>query len=416
MGSTKNRSGFDTVRVSDLCHYHYCSICVYFVALFAKKNCAKNTLFKETVSITNQAFNYIGQQDIPYNIVTALSFSEYPYEITEVKKTHWGIYDLASAKAILHNEQFQKTGIVGGRNMKRTAMYLQDTNKPLVLVGNTKIRGNVFLPRLSVKSGSIGGTSYYNPTLIYGNISQSNTSLPGIKNIDFLRAFINDRPFDDLEEFELEDGMQRQRSFEESTQVHKSSGSIYLQNISLKGNLIIAAGDSITVHPSATLEHVLLVAPKIVVLEKTRGTFQALASQKIDIAKQCNLGYPSALIVLEAENSQRDQTEEAIRIGESTEMKGVVLFETEKKPFDYNVQVLIEENAVISGEVYCKKNLELKGSINGAVFTGNFIAREYGSTYINHIYNGNIDSKALTDHFSGLFMGGTNVTVAKWVH
>ncbi|MDT7831228.1 hypothetical protein RQM59_02495 [Flavobacteriaceae bacterium S356] len=389
-----------------------------FVSLLylQKRIAQKSTLFKETVSHTNQAFDYIAQAAIPYNTVTDLSFSEYPSETTKVERTHWGIFDLISVTATLNNEQFQKIGIVGGKSTRRTAMYLQDTNKPLVLVGDTQIKGNVFLPRLSVKPGSIGGTSYYGSSLIYGNTAQSSTSLPGVQNIKFLGAFIKDKPFSDYEEFELEDGIQRRRSFAQSTQVHISLDSLYLQNISLKGNIIVASEVAITVHPSALLEHVLLVAPKIVVLPKTKGTFQALASQEIQVAEQCDLGYPSALIVAESRSQNRGKDKEAIKIGENSRLKGVVVYDTEKKPFDYDIQVSIGEGTVITGEVYCKKNLELKGSVKGSVFTGNFIAREYGSVYVNHIYNGLIDGDAVTDQLSGLFMNRTTISVAKWVH
>ena len=385
--------------------------------LYLQKRIAqKNTLFKETISHTNQAFDYIAQATILYNTVTDFSFSEYPSETTKVQRKHWGIFDLISVTAVLNNEQFQKIGIVGGKSTRRTAMYLQDTNKPLVLVGNTTIKGNVFLPRLGIKPGSIGGTSYYGSTLIYGNTAQSSTSLPGVQNVPFLREFINDKPFTDFEEFELEDGMQQRRSFAQSTQVYASSSSIYLQNISLKGNLIIASEDSITVHPSALLEHVVLIAPKIRVLSRAKGIFQALASEKITIEEGCSLEYPSALVVVEENNSSRDIKEVALEISKNTRLEGVVVYESAKEAFDYNIQVQIGEGAVITGEVYCKKNLELKGSVKGSVFTGNFIAREYGSVYVNHIYNGTIEADALTDQFSGLFMNGTNVSVAKWVH
>lgn len=385
--------------------------------LYLQKRIAqKNTLFKETIHHTNQAFDYVAQTTIPYNTVTDFSFSEYPSESTQVQRTHWGVFDLISATVTLNNERFQKIGIVGGNTTQRSALYLQDTNKPLILVGNTKIQGNVFLPKLGVRRGSIGGTSYYGSQLIYGNSEQSGTSLPGIQNIDFLREFITYKPFDNYEQFALEDGVQQQRSFAELTQVHTSLESIYLQNISLKGNIIIASETSITVHPSAILEHVLLIAPKIVVLSKTKGTFQALATENISVGEACVLEYPSALAVIEESSNNRDLKEAALEISKNTQLKGVVIYDTEKKPFDYNIQVVIREGAIITGEVYCKKNLELKGTVKGAVYTGNFIARENGGVYVNHMYNATIEAGALAGEFSGLFMSGTNLSIAKWVH
>ncbi len=39
------------------------------------------------------------------------------------------------------------------------ALYLKDNNKPLVLVGGTRIDGKAYLPKRGVKSGNIAGYS-----------------------------------------------------------------------------------------------------------------------------------------------------------------------------------------------------------------------------------------------------------------
>lgn len=381
-----------------------------------KRIAQKGTLYKETVYHTHQTFDYLAQSEIPYNTLTELTFSEYGNETTQVERRHWGIFDMISVTARLNNEQYRKIGIIGGKNSYRNALYLQDTKKPLVLVGNTQIKGDAALPRFGVKPGSIAGVSYYGSSLVYGNTKLSSSSLPEIQNMRFVREFIRDRGFPDSEEIDLEDGVKLDRSFTESTWVYNSTQSIYLQNIQLEGNIIITSDEKITVHPSAKLQHVLLVAPKVEVLSTTKGTFQVLASEQVSVGTNCVLAYPSAIVVAESKDTKRDQQEEAIKVGEYSQISGVLVYDAETLVSDYNAQVAIERGAGIMGDVYCNKNLELKGSVRGSIVTGNFLARESGRVYVNHLYNAVIDGIDITSEFGGLFMVGTRLAVAKWVY
>lgn len=381
-----------------------------------KRIAQKGALYKETMHHAHQTFNYLAQSEVPYNTTKDFVFSEYANESTGLERTHWGIFDLVSVTAKLRNEEYRKIGIAGGKNTGRSALYLQDTKKPLVLVGNTKINGNVFLPAYGVKPGSIAGVSYYGSSLINGTIKQSSTSFPSLQNIEYIKTFIRDKNVQESEEFELEDGMQRQRSFALSTLVYNSNESIYLQNVQLEGNIMIVSDKKIIVHPSTTLQHVILIAPKIEVLGTTKGSFQALASEQVIIGAKSTLEYPSAIVVSALERTGEDRQVEAIKIGENSIVKGVVVYDTQTREFDYNTQVLIDEGVRVVGEVYCKKNLELKGKVNGTVSTGNFLARASGGVYVNHLYDAVIDGVHITPEFSGLFMSGTHLSVAKWVY
>lgn len=382
-----------------------------------KKITLKGELYKETIHHTNLAFGYLNQANISYDSPTELFFSDYDFEETILERKHWGIFDLITVQATLRNETFQKIALTGSRDTTRQALYLQDNNQPLVLVGKTHIKGTVSLPKKGVKRGSIAGTSYYGNELIYGQTQSGSTSLPAINTIRFLKSFIKDKPFDSSLELALEDGLKKRQSFNEPTLIHNSAGSIALRNISLQGNIIITSDVSITVHASAVLEHVILMAPEITVKSNVEGIFQALATEKIVVEKNTSLEYPSALIVLDKNTSVKNQENAPkLLIENDVQLKGLMVYETEKKEFDYNVQVYIGEKSTITGEVYCKKNLELKGKVLGSVYAGNFIAKEFGGVYVNHIYNGHIDASLLPDAFSGLPMNSGTISIAKWVY
>ena len=83
---------------------------------------------------------------------------------------------------------------------------------------------------------------------------------------------------------------------------------------------------------------------------------------------------------------------------------------------NYKPQIIIEESAIVVGEVYCDKNLELKGTVQGMVTTDAFIALQSGSVYINHIYNGRIIEPQLPSQYCGLQLETTQIKIAKWLY
>lgn len=382
-----------------------------------KRIAQKGALFKETIHHTNLAFNYTQYHEVPYDSKVELSFSDLDFEETNMQRKHWGIYDIVTVQAKIKNEIFQKTGILGGKVNSRKALHLQDTDKPLVLVGNANIRGDAALPKRGVKRGSIAGTSYYGTSLIYGNSQISGPSLPTIRNTSFLKSFMYTKNFENMQEFVLEDGLKQERSFNDPTLVYEQSEPIFLKGVSLKGNIVISSETAITIHPTTVLEHVIIMAPEINIQANTNGSFQALATQKIKVGKGCKLEYPSALVVLQKDLQNMDkQKEPSLEIFEKSSIDGVVLYQTDTNGFNYYTQLFIASNSVIKGEVYCEKNLELKGTVKGTVYTGNFIAREYGGVYVNHLYNGVINSQELPNQFAGLFVNTTKMAIAKWVY
>ena len=150
----------------------------------------KHGFAKETIANAQMGFDYLRTNEIRYDEETTLDFFENEAAITTITKKHWGIFDIGIVNSKIKNESFQKIGILGTQKSKRAALYLQENNKSLVLVGKTKIIGNASLPKQGVKSGSIAGTSYYGNQLIYGNRKRSSTKLPKINNIEFVTQLV----------------------------------------------------------------------------------------------------------------------------------------------------------------------------------------------------------------------------------
>ena len=101
------------------------------------------------------------------------------FKTLKIHRDFWGIFEKVTSVSEIKTNHFHKIALIGAKskNLNRTALYLQDTNHPLVVVGESRIKGLVFLPKQGVKAGTISGHSYTGSQLIYGSTKQS-SSLP----------------------------------------------------------------------------------------------------------------------------------------------------------------------------------------------------------------------------------------------
>lgn len=380
----------------------------------------KHNFAKEAISNTQMAFEYIKHKEIPYDIETTIELTENENTTTQIIKKHWGIFDVGIATSKVSNEYFQKVALLGTQNSQRDALYLNDNNASLVLVGNTKIIGNVSIPKQGVKTGNISGISFYGNQLIDGQQKTSTNELPTIRNIEFLKDFYHNYNNENNTFFELEEGLQIHQSHTQNTLLFEDNNSILLKNISLNGNILIVSKKEITIQSSAKLQDVILMAPKIVIEENVNGNFQVIATKQIDIQSNVYLKYPTAIILLDQDNEIQQnnlhkQEEKYIKIQPKSEIRGVIIYDSENPQTNFIAQIEIAEESKIIGEVYCSKNLELQGIVFGTVYTHNFIIKKAGGIYVNHLYDGEINSKKLPLQYAGLQINQSSNQVAKWI-
>jgi len=377
----------------------------------------KASLFQEVIHNTNNGFKYLAQREIPYNEETLLPIAT--ESATKVLKRQWGLFDVATIHATRNKESFTKTALIAGHRQEKIALYLQDDNQPLFVVGDTKIEGKNYLPEQGAKRGSIAGHSYTGTQLIYGTIATSKSSLPEITNRNSLKNISDEllkREGNSF--FDLEDNLRLVNSFDEPVQIFNSNSIIDLRFVELTGNIILNSRTKIRVHSSAMLADVILTAPEIEILDEVKGNFQAVATKQIKVGKKCNLNYPTGLVLLEEKKNTSESTKELkqIRLNKNTTLKGIIVFISDDRKDNYNSQIIIEENATIYGEVYCNQNIELKGTVNGTVYTKGFVANQFGSVYKNHIYNGKILSSKLPEQYCGLQFKNAKLKTAKWLN
>ncbi|XLS30050.1 hypothetical protein ACJD0Z_04315 [Flavobacteriaceae bacterium M23B6Z8] len=346
--------------------------------------------------------------------------------IVGISNRYYGLFELSRNTSVNGKFNISRIAFTGSHPKERTALYLQDLNRPLVLVGQSRINGNAFLPEAGVRPGNIAGNSFYGSKLIDGQLKRSTASLPALKKeaLSVIEALIASGL---IEVFEPVTSlkMKMARSFDNKTGIYREDGALTLQNMKASGNLVFRSTATLRVTSSALLEDVILIAPVIRIERGVSGNFQAIATKKIYVDQGANLQYPSALILIndiqkEEFSSVNTTDPNQILIAENASVKGMLLYLEQGKHKDgrpdFQPRILLEENSELVGEVYCQSNLELKGTIKGSVYTRGFVAQQFGSIYQNHIYNGNILGEELPKEYGGLPLENTSQTIIKWLY
>lgn len=387
---------------------------------------AQTDFIIETTRNADKGIKYALQNTTKLSDTVFVDLKDEPHKTLKVHRNFWGVFEKITAIAQIKNSVFKKTALIGAKqsNYNRTALYIQDNNRPLVLVGNAKIEGLAYLPKQGVKSGTISGQSYYGAQLIYGQ-SKISTDLPKVftETVNHIKAIepsLLSLPQNKYISFEI--GKDYKNSFFDPIKIIFSNTDIILTSTQLRGHILVHSKTKIVVEASAHLKDVVLVAPEIEIQNQVKGNFQAIASKLVSLGEFVQLNYPSALILNEKRLSTQSTTtgltkeENKIYIGPNTRIEGLVMYWGDQRLNNFNAQVQIEENAVIYGELYCNQNTELIGTVYGSVYTNNFVAKQFGSIYQNHIYNGKIIVNELFDEYVGLVFNDSKKEILKWLY
>ncbi len=338
-------------------------------------------------------------------------------------KEYWGVFEKYGVVATASKHRFTKVALAGGGiGPTSPVLYLQDNERPLIIVGTAKITGNALLPKQGIRPGNISGHSYYHPQLVYGRQGTSTKTLPklGTGHLDYLKQLLAlNTSTNTLEERPLVRLTEIKNSFKRPTQFIRGHV-LDLSETRITGNVVVWAAQKIRVDASSMLTDVLLVAPEIEIGPGVKGNFQAVASKRIDVGRNCELYYPSALAVIETVPVKKENTlgePPNIYVAPRTQIRGTLLYLGDGETQRFSPQIKIDTDAHVTGEIHCAANLELKGNLTGHLSTHSFIALENGSIYQNHLYNGTMDNRDLPLQFAGLTFEGTETkNLGKWLY
>ena len=328
----------------------------------------------------------------------------------ELRRSNWGFFDVAWAR-IPSSSSTYKACILGNRENPslRPALYLCDQVAPLTLAGRTLIKGEAKLPSNGVKAGYINGENFIGGRLIEGKQSKSGPYLPEFdeKRVEQLNHYYQ---LSIKENKELPAKIEH--SFTDSTLI-MTAPAFYLNQLDWRGNMIIIARDSIIVSANCILEDLLLFAPKIVFEDRFEGRVQAFASRQLDVGSACQFSYPTVLAILKTD---KDLNRPKLQIKQDSQVEGLI-FAYQKTNSRQPIQVKVEENTLIKGQLFINGQLELKGTVHGNVSCKTFLLETSSSLYSNYLYNTNINRDLLSKHYvsSFLFSDHQESEVVRWV-
>lgn len=338
-----------------------------------------------------------------------------------LERRHWGAFEIAVANAHFKNNSSLKAAIIGNNisTDKTTALFLADLDKPLSLCGNTQLSGTCYLPKAGVKRAYIEGQSFSGEKLVNGEIKESGNTLPEI-NQSLIES--NRKYFQGV--FETSDSLYDAtitpipdtviNSFKEQTKIIKSDQPIALINNYIRGNVRIISKTSVFIGASAKLEDIIVYAPQVIVEDGFTGNLQIFSSDSVAIGKECKLAYPSAINIIRTGSSKDNIT---IKIGEDTEILGVIFGYQESNTFRKNLLVSIDKGVKITGQVYVTGSVDLKGQIYGSLYCQKFVLVTPSSVYENHLLNAVIDITKLPASFVGVNLVNKAIRkgVVKWL-
>jgi hypothetical protein len=380
----------------------------------------------ENIQFSDTGTEYLLEQSQINTDTVTIDFVKKENQNIRVHLSQWGIFEKAFTMSQFRKKRFVKMAIIGSRinSDESPTLYLQETQNPLTIVGNTSIKGIAYLPSQGVKSGYIAGNSYYGAQLIYGSIERSTAVLPKLDKsvIDALAFYLKDyRPLNQEDYINLESNRKIVNSFKAKTKGTYSKEAIVLENREMTGNIIIKSDTLIRIKRTALLKDLILIAPIIEIEDGTTGNFQVIASKRVTVGKECKLSYPSALVLFQDNKNNQglvsnNRFDNQIFIDSGTIIKGSVCYFQNKELADFQTQIVLEKEARIKGQVYCNGNFELRGTVSGSVYTKQFVANQSGSIFVNHIYNGVIENENIPTIFGGIVFENEPKTIMKWLY
>ena len=366
------------------------------------------------IDTSNKGIEYLAKADLQLTDSLEILIDDIPVLI---KNDFWGGFQLAHSRGGAGRNSFEKVALLGGGSgEEKIGLFLADNQLPLVVAGNTRIEGDAFTPQDIIKPGSIAGHYYAGDQLVYGRRYESPSELP-VLNAEW-RFYVQNILKFIPEAGEIVTGLEdRSNSFFNKRQVIYQEDKIEI-NESLSGNILIISRQEIEISPFAKLDQVLLVAPKVLFRSGFQGNVHVIAEETV-LQENVRLNYPSSIIVSAkegAESNPESSYSPKIEIGEHSVLEGNLVFLDASEETSPKLDLMLAENSLVEGNIYCEGYTELRGTIQGSLYTRYFVANHRGSLYMNHIYNGRILTRDIKQEMSGLPLNGQKKKVAAWLY
>jgi len=318
-----------------------------------------------------------------------------------LSRQFWGAFEIAASKAMRHGQESMSIAETGysPNSADNYCLYVSDLDKPVAICGATALRGTAFLPKAGIKRAYIEGQNYTGSAMVYGEIRESAKELPPFnkKLTERIKTLARQEATAALPE---ETETTRTTNSFLSPVVVISERPAMTIRASYSGHIVLISQTAITVEAAASLEDVILCAPKIIIKQGFRGNLQAFAADSMLIEKDVVLNYPSVLGIVQQEGAKKNA---ALILSQGDSISGsLFLCNAASSQALYTGGITIPEKAVICGSVYSNGYADMRGNISGSLMCRNLLLHTSSSVYENHLLNAVIDRSALSPYYAGI--------------
>lgn len=348
--------------------------------------------------------------EMNFNSPVELDLFSEQIDSVSITKTKWGAYAVISSEAHAKKKSYSKTALAGQINEANDPnLYVVDYGRPISLSGETRIEGKCLAPESGFKRAYIEGKNYQGDMMVYGSLSSSEKSLPSVTE-NFSDDLLNFSGL--IEKWDNQDSIDI--SFAEQGKHFIDDNFVSLRNVYLKGQMVLEVKDSIFVSKDSQLDQVILKSKVIYIESGFVGSAQFFASERIVLEDEVVLKYPSVLGLMEGETPIEKQNK--IEIGKRSRVLGTVFALSDNPNFRLPIQIDISKESQIVGLVYCQGKTQLKGTVNGSLYTQKFYLETASSKYENHL----LDAQILDDLpenfvYASLFQSTNPLTQLQWL-
>lgn len=312
----------------------------------------------------------------------------------KIRSRPWGCFEVCSSSVQLEDSLREKTALFSwSSDIFDLALYVSNKNSPLSLSGDSEIIGDVQVAENGIIPSFIEGQSFSGDQLVNGKIGLSQERVPALNfNFrDYWNYYLKGALIPSWDSaFQLGNFIgQHPQPFYEKTLVYHDRNVIELEDITLKGNIIIISNENIKISSGCQLNNIVLIAPKIEVHQNNKLACHLIAHDSIILHESAYLNYPSSAIVLGSKN-----TPPYMLIEKNCSFDGNIIL---MKEFDKNKSsspnLAISPGARVTGGIYCQGLLENQGYIRGTCITEGIILKTRSAVYHNQILDGKFNRK-----------------------
>jgi len=308
----------------------------------------------------------------------------------QLSKQPWGFLDLVKTEVFNTQESFSQQYLMGwSKAVNDPIFYVRNNDEPLKISGTTSLVGTIYSSAVNIKKITVNGQTSQKAK----HLGAKRVAKKVMPSYQLPEEFVPQNWQEGFLE-SLDDKMLIQ-DFTEPTMIFKVTN--LLEDITLKGNIVVRSTDTLTIKKTALLEDIIVLAPKVVFEAGFKGSLQVIAGAHIETEDNVQLDYPSVLVV----SGTNDQLN-SIKIGAQCTIAGAVILTGNGLAFEQQQELVVQKDSKIDGLLYCDGVLELYGDVQGTVISSALLYKTSSTRYSNLLKDVSLSELPKPELFFGI--------------